>query len=105
MAAFLKQLASQNMTTGGTAQRISSTSVLCQYVKITAASANTGATYVGDASVASTNSAPIAAGASIEILAPQTPGGAADDMDLKELYWNSATTGNDIFVTYLQRSN
>lgn len=105
MATMLKQLSAQNLTSAGTAQRISSTSILCQYVKITALAANTGATYVGSSAVTSANSAPIAAGASVEFYAPQAPGGGADDMDLKEIYWDSATTGNDIVVTYLQRTN
>ena len=105
MATMLKQLTAQNLTSAGTAQRVSSTSILCQYVKITALSANTGATYVGNSAVSSANSAPIAAGSSVEFFAPAAPGGGADDIDLKELYWDSATTGNDIYVTYMQRTN
>lgn len=105
MAAVLKQLSAQNLTSAGTAQPLSTTSILCQSILIVAKSTNAGNVYVGDSGVTSLNAFPIAAGESYRIEAPAAPGGGADTMDLKDIYWDGGTTNDDIFVMYFQRSN
>jgi len=105
MASVLKQLAAQNLTSAGTAQRLTTTSTICQSVLIVAKSTNAGSVYVGDVDVTASNTFPIAASASYRIEAPAGPGGAAQDMDLRDIYWDGGTTGDDIFVIYSQRTN
>lgn len=104
MASMLKQLAAQNLTSGGTAQALTTTATIAQSVLIVAKSTNAGSVYVGSSDVDSTNTFPIAAGKSYRIEAPQAPGGGADDMDLSTIFWDG-TTNDDIFVIYMQRTN
>ena len=105
MASMIKQLAAQNLTSAGTAQALTTTATICQSVLIVAKSTNAGSVYVGDSTVDSTNTFPIAAGESYRIEAPQAPGGGADDMDLSTIFWDGGTTNDDIFVIYAQRTN
>ena len=105
MASMIKQLAAQNLTAAGTAQALTTTATLCQSVLIVAAAGNAGSVYVGSVDVDSTNTFPIAAGESYRIEAPQAPGGGADDMDLSTIFWDGGTTGDDIYVIYMQRTN
>ena len=93
-----------NLDSAGTAQALSSTSILCEAVIITAATGNTGTIYIGDSNVASNRFAlELDAGIAGTIDSPTAKGGS-DMFDLKDIYFDGGTTGDDINVAYLQRA-
>lgn len=100
----VKTLAQINLTSAGTAQQISTSSLICQTVVINAAEANTGPIYVGDSNVASNRYMyKLSPGESCTITGDNLVG--AQDLDLSEIYFDGGTTDDDIQVGYLQRSN
>ena len=105
MATKLKTLGTLNLTAAATAQQLSTASLLCESFTVTAAAGNTGAVVIGDSTVTTANSAPIAAGGSRTYTVPEAPSGGADYVDLQDVYFDGATTGNDIFVDYFQRQH
>ena len=105
MASTLKQLASLNLASAGTAQALSAGSVIAQTVILNAKTGNTGLIYVGDSDVSATNAAfSLAAGESIIVPMSEMSGGNTDT-DLKDWYFDGGTTNDDLLVGYLQRTN
>ena len=101
MPSRLKQLAAQTLSSGGTAQVLSSGVVVVQAILISAEAGNSGTIYVGDADVDSTNGIPVAAGSSVRITGPEIGKGGADDMDLSLIYFDG-TTSDVIRIAYQQ---
>ncbi len=77
------------VTTAGTQQKLSTTSIQCYEVMITAAPANTGLVYVGDSNTDNTYPA-LAAGDSMSIPID----------DVSKVWVDSATNGEGVDFTY-----
>jgi len=101
MPTKLKQLAALTLTSGGTAEALSSTPIIVQSVLIIAAATNSGTVYVGDSDVTSTNGIPLAAEGHVRMTGPALGKGGASDLDLAQIYWDG-TTSDVITVSYLQ---
>ena len=96
--AKLTQTAPVNLTSAGTAQRVSSSALNCQCLVINALAANTGVIYVGDSSVSATNGFPLQKGDTISIC-------ASDRMvpvNAYNYYFDGGTTNDDIKVSCSQ---
>lgn len=102
MATNFKHLSTQTLTSGGTAQAVSSTSVKVQSVLIQADLTNAGKVYIGHSTVSSTNGLELSAGDAITITAPEVGKGGSDSFDLTDIYWDG-TTGYKIRVAYQVR--
>jgi len=104
MALQIKTLAELNLTSAGTAQALSATSILAQVVYINAKTTNAGNIYIGDSNVASNRYLVLLdAGESVSIEASEF--GTSGDLDLSEIYFDGGTTNDDIYVGYIQRQN
>lgn len=88
--------------TAGTREAISGSSVRCKSVIISADSLNTGKVYVGDSSVSSTNGVELSAGEDI-ILDADYLGNAEDELDLSDIYVDTASNGNKVRIQYFTR--
>ena len=105
MASILKQLGSLNLDSAGTAQAFSATDIVAESVLLSAPAGNTGVIYIGDADVSATNAAFIlVAGGSVVLDMPRISGGN-DMTNLKLWYFDGGTTGDDVTVGYIQRTN
>lgn len=100
-------LAAINLDSAGTAQRISSSSIVCQSIAIHPAAANSGTIYIGDSNVSSTRYfAKIdPGGLPAVIVGDAVANGGAGDLDLRDLYFDGSNTGDDIVVGYQARSS
>ena len=92
-----------NLTSAGTEQPLSATSLKVRYAIIHAADGNTGNVYLspesGNANVGT--SLELSPGENYLIAGPTLNRGYVH-YDLKDWYWDGATTGNDITVIYFQ---
>ena len=101
MATRIAQLSQLTLTSGGTRQALSSTLLIGYSVLITAESTNTGAVYIGDVAVTSTNGVRLTAGQSF-LINCDALGGGEEKIDLRDIYWDG-TTGDKIRVSYMVR--
>lgn len=98
MAQKLFTLAAITISTAGTRQAISSTAVPVASYLIEADASNTGKVYVGDSTVASTNGVALSAGESLSAESHED-----DELDLSDVYVDTATNGNKVRVQYIKR--
>jgi hypothetical protein len=99
----LTTLAQINLTSAGTRQAISATPLLSPCVIVSAAHANSGNIYVGDASVSATRYAAVLAAKSSYTFTGPDINGCTRDIDLSTIYIDGATTNDDVQVAYLER--
>lgn len=103
MSSEIKTLPLLNLDSAGTAQRLNASTIECEVVVIAAASGNTGTMYIGDSNVSSSRFiGALAAGDAMSIEAGKVSNGT-DRLDLKEIWFDGGTTGDDISVGYIQR--
>lgn len=103
MASRITTLAQVNLTSAGTAQQISTSTIPAEVVVISAPSANSGSIYIGDSNVASNRYlAVLSPGQRMSIEAGNESGGT-DMLDLAEIYFDGDTTNDDIQVGYIAR--
>lgn len=100
MAAVLTTLAQGTVTTAGTAVRLVPADI-SNVIKvwITAPDANTGNIFVGDVNVSATRGIEVISGGSPLVIESQ-PGML---LDLRNMYVDAATSGDDFQVTYLSK--
>lgn len=90
--------------TGATAVQLTSTSIPCNSILVQANAANTTAVYIGDSTVNATNKvgiyipAPAAGVPAAPILV--APSAAADDINLKDWYIASTTSGQAVTILF-----
>lgn len=82
------------VATAGTAVRFTTATTPIKSILIAAPSGNTGAVYIGDSTVASTNSPPLAAGSERTITFKDNPDDTPGDM--ADLYVDVSTNGDTI---------
>lgn len=82
---------SKAVTTAGTRERLVAASTPCKRVDITAKNANTGAIFIGGATVSSTSGAYLYAGDNMRL----------DIDDLYKIYIDSSVNGEGVQFTYL----
>lgn len=99
MAVVLKTLAQGTVTTAGTKVRLVADPI-SNAIKawVTAPAANGGSIYIGDAAVAATRGIEIPKGSTLVLDAPQN-----ELLDLREIWVDAATSGDDFQVTYLTK--
>ena len=92
----------QTVTTNGTRVQLSSTATTVLSVIVQADGANTGALYVGDSTVSSTDGLQLSPGQSISINA-ELVGGNSDGFTLTDIYIDSDSNGSKARFAYITR--
>lgn len=97
----LNDLAQLTLTSGGTRQALTSSTIPAEAVIISAPSTNSGVVYLGSANVSSTRYvATIAAGTSFSISVNPSSENDSSNIELSTIYWDG-TTGDKLNVGYL----
>ena len=103
MALQLLTLPAVTVASGGTAVRLSSTSLYVLSVTIQADFANTSKVQIGSSGVTSSNGIEVPPGDIATIDAPVSPRGGSEEIDLKDVWINSSTTGDKVRVVTFVR--
>lgn len=97
----MKTLAAVNLDSAGTAEQLSASSVYARSVTVTSHPDNSGRIWVGDSDVAVNRGVPIEPGEDV-VITPEHLGLNREALlDISDLYFDGATTGDDALVTYI----
>jgi len=89
-----------NITSAGTAERLSAVDLFVPWFRVHAPSGNTGVMYIGDSDVDNT-AIPIAAGSTVKYDLPgELDAKEHDHYNLKEVYFDGGTSNDAIIVEY-----
>lgn len=94
----------KTVTTAGTRVALSSSQIFIRNLVIQANPLNSGNIFVGGSNVASTNGVILTPGASFQIEAPEMGMGGADDLDLSDIYIDSAQNNDTVRIAYLKHN-
>jgi hypothetical protein len=92
------------VTTAGTQVALAAAGTMARSCSIQANSSNTGNIFVGGDDVNSTNGVVLEPGQAIELEPPTDAGGMHMDMDLGEIYIDSAVNGEAVRVIYFYKN-
>jgi hypothetical protein len=99
----LAQFGRVDIPTANTRVQICSTQYCTPAIVLTAAHGNTGNIYIGDSSVGSASYSVVLSAGQTYTMTGITVGGTQEDVDITTLYADTATSGNDVHVSYYRR--